>query len=217
MSRPVVIYRWIVLLLAAGYLLRTFLFSDFSDFGGPYRFLTIWALTLSFLAASRMMALVEDRSTRRWDGFVSMVAVLNTMVVVLYWRLYFADPTSVTRDGQLSAWHLELYLHLVGPLLQVIDAIFLHRAFRRPLAGVAWVLGVLGAYLLWAELLVAPRNDSPVGEVTSGLPYPFLNDLALPERLGFYGTNVAVGLLVLGFYTAICWAVSRASPRREAI
>ena len=212
MSRPVVIYRWIVFLLAAGYCIRTLVFSGFEDFGGPFRFLTTWALFLSFFAASRMMALVEGRSEKRWDGFVSMVAVVNTMVVFLYWRLYFADPTSVTRDGQLGAWHLELYLHLFGPLLQVIDALFIHRAFRRLGAGVAWVLGVLVVYLGWAELAVAPLNDSPAGRVTSGLPYPFLNNLELADRLVFYGTNVAVGLLVLGLYAALAWGVRRRAP-----
>ncbi len=210
--RPILIYRWIVFLLAAGYLLRTFIFSDFSDFGGPYRYLTIWALTASFFAASRMMALEEGRSTNRWDGFVSMTAVLNTMVVFLYWRLYFEDPASVTRNGELAAFHLEMYLHLVGPLLQWIDSMFIHRSYRRLWPAVLWLVGVITAYLTWAELLVAPNNESPVGSVTTGLPYPFLNNLEFSDRLVFYVTNLATGLVLLLLFTGLAWAVRRRFP-----
>jgi hypothetical protein len=79
MTKTVRIFRWIVFLLAAGYCLRTLAFSSFEHFAGPFRYLTIWALFMSFFAASRMMALVEGRSTRRWDGFVGATAVVNAM------------------------------------------------------------------------------------------------------------------------------------------
>jgi hypothetical protein len=65
MTKTVRIFRWIVFLLAAGYCLRTLAFSSFEHFAGPFRYLTIWALFMSFFAASRMMALVEGRSTCR--------------------------------------------------------------------------------------------------------------------------------------------------------
>ena len=212
--RPVLIYRWIVFLLAAGYAIRALIVSDFSNFGGQFRFLTNWALFASFFAASRMMALEEGRSTRRWDGFVSMTAVLNTMVVFLYWRLFFADPASVTRSGHLSAWYLEGYLHLLGPLLQWIDAVFIHRSFRKMGAALCWLFGVILAYVMWAELVVSPLNDSPVGEVTTGLPYPFLNNLELPGRLIFYGSNFAVGVIVLLAFVGIAALVRRKFPAR---
>ena len=211
--RPVLIYRWIVFLLAAGYVVRTLIFSDFSgNMFGPFRFLTVWALFASFFAASRMMALEEGRSTRRWDGFVGMTAVINTMVVFLYWRLYFADPASVTRDGELAAWHLELYLHLLGPLLQVIDSIFIHRSYRRLGPAIGWLIGVLAAYILLAELLVRPLNTSPAGSVTSGLPYPFLNNLELPQRLIFYGSNAVTAVLLLFLFAGLAWVVRRRFP-----
>jgi hypothetical protein len=89
MTKTVRIFRWIVFLRAAGYCLRTLAFSSFEHFAGPFRYLTIWALFMSFFAASRMMALVEGRSTRRWDEFVGATAVVNAMVVFLYWRLFF--------------------------------------------------------------------------------------------------------------------------------
>ncbi|MEL6839126.1 MAG: hypothetical protein AAFP85_07520 [Pseudomonadota bacterium] len=210
--RPVLIFRWIAFLLAAGYCLRMLFFGGWDGFGGPFRYLTIWALFCSFFSFSRMMAIEEGRSDARWDGFVCMTAVINTMVVFLYWRLYFADPTSVTDGGQLRAWQLELYLHGVGPLLQVIDAIFIHRSFRRLRAAVAWLFGIIGAYVLWAETVVQRFNDSPEGSVTSGLPYPFLNNLELSERAVFYASNLAVGVVVLLVYAAIGWGFRRRFP-----
>lgn len=207
------IFRWIVFLLAAFYCLRTLFFADFSNFGGPFRFLTIWALFLSFFCASRMMALEEDRSTRRWDGFVSMTAVINTMVVFLYWRLYLADPTSVTRDGELGQFYLEMYLHGLGPALQIIDTIFVHRSYRKLLPALGWLFGVISAYVAWAEFAVGPMNTSPVGTVTSGLPYPFLNNLELSGRAVFYGSNFVVAIVLLLVFAGAAWLIRRTFPQ----
>ncbi|MEL6959026.1 MAG: hypothetical protein AAGL89_08775 [Pseudomonadota bacterium] len=203
MGQRVLIFRWIVFLLAAGYCLRTLIFGNYEGFGGPFRYLTVWALFLSFFCASRMLAITEGRSERRWDALVSATAVINMMVVVLYWRLYFADPTSVTRDGELGALWLELYMHGVGPALQWIDAVFVHRAFRRFRASLGVLFLIIAAYVAWGEFAVAPMNDSPFGSVTSGLAYPFLNDLDMLERSVFYGGNFAVAICVLmGFWLA---------------
>lgn len=209
---PVLIFRWTAFLLAGGYCIRMMLFGGWDAFGGPFRFLTVWALFCSFFAFSRMMAIMEGRSDRRWDGFVCMTAVINTMVVFLYWRLYFADPMSVTSDGELGAWHLEIYLHLVGPLLQVIDTIFVHRSYRRLGPALGWLVGVICIYVLWAELVVQRMNDDPAGSVTSGLPYPFLNNLELSDRAVFYASNLAIGVVLLLIYAGIAWGVRRRFP-----
>ena len=47
-SKPVLGFRWIVFLLAAGYCLHQITTSGYEHFGGPFRFLTIWALLMSF-------------------------------------------------------------------------------------------------------------------------------------------------------------------------
>ncbi|WP_375279647.1 hypothetical protein [Pseudooctadecabacter sp.] len=211
--RWVLIYRWVVFLLAAGYCLRTIFFGSFDGFGGPFRYLTIWALFMSFFAASRMIALEEGRTTRRWDAFVATTAVVNAMVVILYWRLYFADPASVTRDGQLGDLWLELYMHALGPALQWIDATFIHRAFRKLWRTLGLLAGVIAGYVIWAELIVGPMNDSPVGSVTSGLPYPFLNNLDLAGRATFYGVNFAVAVVVLAAFASVSFAMRRLFPR----
>ncbi len=216
MTNTVRIFRWIVFLLAAAYCLRTLVFSSFEHFGGPFRYLTIWALFMSFFAASRMMALVENRSTRRWDGFVGATAVINAMVVFLYWRLFFADPNSVSSDGELGPLYLELYLHALGPLLQWIDAIFIHRSFRRIGPPMAWLFGIIAAYIGWSELVLMPINDTPMGTVTSGLPYPFLNNLELSGRAIFYGSNFVVAIVFLFIFAAVAWGIRRLVQRQEA-
>lgn len=216
MSQSFKIYRWTVFLLAAFYCFYELAFGPWSGFGGPFRYLTIWALFLSFFCASRMMALMENRSSRQWDAVISATAVVNAMVVLLYWRLYSADPTSVTRNGQLSQPWLEFYLHGLGPLLQWIEAIFIHRAFRRPGQALAVLLGIVVTYLIWAEAAVGPMNDSPVGTVTSGLPYPFLNNLPFDDRMTFYVTNIAVGIILLGLFAGITALVRRYLPAPKA-
>lgn len=211
-SRTVLFYRWFVFLLAAGYCLRTIFLSDYDATGGPFRFLTIWALFGSFFAASRMVALTEGRSAKRWDSIVSMVAVTNAMVVFLFWRMYLEDPFSVTSDGTLNEAYLEIYLHGLGPMLQWIDAIFIHRSFRNLGRAALALIALISVYVAWAELFVQRFNDTPRGTVTSGLPYPFLNSLEFPERAVFYGTNFAAALVLLLFFGAIAWAVRRWVP-----
>lgn len=192
------LYRWAVFLLAGFYLIYMLLISgDYSYSGGPFRFLTIWALILSFFSASRMMALVERRSENDWPDLVAVTATFNFMVVFLYWRLYLADPGNVTGSaGPPVAW-VQYYIHALGPALQWGDMLFVHRNVRHLRRALILFLGIVAAYTIWVEALVRPLNDRPVGDVTSGLPYPFLNDLDLPGRMAFYGQTIVSGVLVL--------------------
>jgi uncharacterized membrane protein (GlpM family) len=164
-----------------------------------------------------MMAIEEGRSERRWDGFVCMTAVINTMVVFLYWRLYFADPTSVTSDGELGAWHLEIYLHGLGPALQIIDTLFVHKSYRRLGAPLAWLFGVIAVYIAWTELVLQPLNTIPLGSVTSGLPYRFLNSLEFLDRAAFYGVNFATAVVILLIYAGIAWVIRRRFPAQATL
>ena len=210
-SRPILFYRWLVFLLAAGYCLYQILHGSWTGPGGPFRYLTIWALFLSFYAASRMLALTEHRITRRHEVTAMCAAVLNVMVVFLYWRLYFTDPNLVNNDGPI-VWWLEYYLHGLGPALQIFDALFIGAVFRRVWRAILPLMATIGAYVLWAELFVQRFNDRPEGSVTSGLPYPFLNNMDLPERAMFYAVNAgtALGLLVVfGVLGAAIYRVMR--------
>ncbi|MGR3469263.1 MAG: hypothetical protein ACU0CI_15430 [Shimia sp.] len=210
-------WRWAVFALAAFYAVYMIVTSPYvGNAGGPFRFLTIWALLLNFFVASRNLAFTEYRTTRRYDGLIPAAAVVNAMVVLLYWRLYFADPSSVTRSGQLGVWWQELYLHALGPALLWLDALFVNRGFRRPVVSLAWLIGIIGAYVAWIELFVGPFNTTPVGSVVSGLPYPFLNNLQWEGRISFYVTNIAVAIVLLALFFGIkslqSWA-SRSAAR----
>jgi hypothetical protein len=207
-SRQIKIYRWIVFLLAAGYTLNKLFTGDYSEPGGPFRFLTHWALFLSFFSASRMLALSERRTDTLHEITAMCASVLNTMVVFLYWKLYLTDPALVNGNGPL-VWYQEYYLHGLGPALQIIDALFIARAFKRPLRAVPVLLSIILTYVLFSELFVQRFNDTPLGSVTSGLPYPFLNSMVFGERAGFYGFNAAVSLAILLAFAGIAWAINR--------
>ncbi len=212
-SRAVHTYRWFVFLLAAAYGVRELVFGSWAQFGGPFRYLTVWALAASLLSASALLAVSRGITTRRWEPLVNVAAVLNLMVVFLYWRLYLQDPALVNQGGKPGAWWLEYYLHALGPLLQWIDALFLHRAFRRPFITIPWLLGTIVAYLSWIEGVVRPLCDVPAGRVTSGLPYPFLNHLGVSGRAVFYATNLGFSLVALALFVGLAWGVRRAWPR----
>ena len=207
------VWRWAVFLLTLFYVLRMIVLGDWGAWGGPLRFLTLWALLMSFLSAGFMLARTLGRSQARRDPWVNATAVVNLMVVFLYWRLYFADPTSVTQNGELGVWWKEYYLHLLGPMLQWIDALFLHRAFRRLRASAVLLIGVILSYVGWTELLVGPMNASPVRSVTSGLPYRFLNNLDLLGRGTFYASNLIIALVVLAGFAAAAWLIRRLLPQ----
>ena len=209
-ATPVMAYRWVTFLLAGGYCLYQLLTQDYSAPGGPFRFLTIWALFLSFYSASRMLAVSERRIERAHNRTAAVAAVVNVMVVFLYWRLFFEDPSLVNGNGDI-VWHQQYYLHGLGPALQIIDAVFIARAFGKPWRTALPLVGFVATYIAWAELFVQRYNTSPSGSVTSGLPYPFLNSLPFPDRAAFYATNVGMALVVLGLLAAVCWLASRYS------
>ena len=208
-SRPVLVYRWAVFLLAAGYCVYQTVYGSWSGPGGPFRYLTIWALFLSFYSASRMLALSEDRITRTHQVTATCASVLNVMVVYLYWKLFFIDPALVNNGGPID-WHQEYYLHGLGPALQIFDAMFIGRVYRRVWRALLPLLVIIAAYVAWAELFVQRFNAKPQGSVTSGLPYPFLNSMEFSERAVFYAANAGTAmalLLVFGIIGAVLYHI----------
>ena len=207
-ARPVLLYRWIVFLLAAGYCVYQLVTASYEAPGGPFRFLTNWALLASFYSASRMLAYSERRIERRHLTTASATAVINAIVVLQYWRLYIDDPANVQGNGPI-VWWLDYYIHLVGPLLQWIDALFIAGAFRKHRAGLLAVGALVLVYVAWAELFVGPMNTRPTGTVTSGLPYPFLNNMEPPARAVFYVINLAVALGLYGLFAGLAALIRR--------
>lgn len=211
-SKPVVFYRWIVFLLAAGYCVYQISTSSYDHFGGPFRFLTIWALLVSFYSASRMMALSQHRTTQHHQVTATVAAVLNIMVVYLYWKLWFTDPSLVNNGGPI-VWHQEYYLHGLGPALQIIDALFIGRVFARTWRAAIPLIILIGLYVAWSELVVQRFSESSPGTITSGLPYPFLNSMVWSERMGFYGLNLSVALGLLVVFAGIGLILRHRTPQ----
>ncbi len=207
-SGPIVAYRWLTFLLAAGYVAYQFGTGDWSNPGGPMRFLTIWALVLSALSAWMMLSISRGRSNARHDVLAMTAAVFNVMVVYLYWKLFFTDPALVNGNGP-PVWHQEYYLHGLGPALQLVDALFIGRVFRRIWRGAVALLTLVPLYVLWSEIFVQRLNDVPAGRVTSGLPYPFLNNMEWPDRAEFYLLYGAVALAILTTLSGLGWAAGR--------
>lgn len=212
-SRAVILYRWLVFGAAGFYSVYMITTSSYDGAGGPFRYLTIWALLLSFYSASRMLAFSELRIAAHVDTVPSVAAVLNAMVVYLYWSIYFKDPALIRSQSEIIWWQ-EYYLHLVGPVLQWIDAFFIRRAFRRFLAAAVSLVLLVVVYACWAELFVGPLNDKPMGMVTSGLPYPFLNHMELAVRLTYYATVGAASLVLLAVFSALAWEIRQVLPER---
>ncbi|MEM8630685.1 MAG: hypothetical protein AAGF74_05570 [Pseudomonadota bacterium] len=204
-GRPVLFYRWGVFLLAGGYAIWKIWQSDYTETGGPFRFLTIWALLMSFFAASRMLAITEGRSDLQWAPVIGATAALNAMVVILYWRMYLEDPAMLSTGPLIR--HEQWYLHAVGPALQWFDMLFIWRGFRRYLPAAGVLIAITLLYIGWTEGIVAPGSALPRGSETSGLPYPFLNDMDVTARVNYYATVAAAGLVVLALFRLVAGGV----------
>ncbi|MBE3640237.1 androgen-induced gene 1 family protein [Mangrovicoccus algicola] len=214
------LFRLATLILALFYTWEVARNADYTAFGAQFRYLTIWALTGNLIAAAAMMVPGWGRPGARGDTALSLLAITNALVVISYWRLFLIDPALVNGETAPKPYR-EYYLHLVGPVLMWVDLFWLRRGFRRMLPVLAGLAAMVLIYAGWAELLVGPRNAEPVGTVTTGLPYPFLNDMAPGRRAGFYGATFAGGVVLIPVFWGIgrlrrylASAKSAASPAR---
>jgi len=210
-SHYVFFIRWCIYGLAGGFCIYEIFLGSWNGFGGPFRYLTIWALFLSFYSSNRMLALSRSRTIRSHQITAICASVLNVMVVYLYWKLYFTDPSLVNSDGP-SVWYREYYLHGLGPALQIIDAVFIGRIHRRVWRAILPVLMIITAYVIWVELFVQKFNMEPVGSVTSGLPYPFLNSMELDERILFYAANAGMAIALIAVFGIVRIGFDRIFP-----
>jgi hypothetical protein len=178
------VFRWIVLVLASGFWLSQFTTALAEGFGLQFRFLTIWGLTVNVVIAWLMLRNSHSRSDESYNTFVSAGVALSAVVVFMYWKLWFADPSSVSANGP-NVWYQTYYLHAVGPALVALDAFF-----------------ILGAFPFLGR---RPFNATPEGTATSGLPYPFLNNMEFANRVSFYGTVIATALV----FMLLGWGISK--------
>ena len=194
-------YRWFVLGVTLFYFINQFFATDLSIFGWQFRFLTIWALTASLVSAFFMVRLAMGWSDARHEVWASVTLVMNATVVLMYWKIYLQDPALFYADGESPVWYREYFLHAAGPMFQAIDALFILGVFQRMKQTVVYVLAVPLAYIAWIEFALRPMNETPMGEVTSGLPYLFLNDMEPSGRINFYiTTTITMFVLMLMFW-----------------
>ena len=204
------LWRLGVLILAAGFRAYEFTVQDLANFGWQFRFLAIWALSLSVVSGALALRLSLVPEAEPPETLFTVTAAVNAAAVLLFWRLWLLDPVLVETDGRSVPAQL-WYLNGVGPMLQWVEALVLARGPRRVLAPLGWIAAVAALYVLWIEGAVRPLNDVPGGIVTTGLPYPFLNDMDLAARLTFYAQ---AAVLALGLGGAFAWCGrGRALPR----
>ena len=188
------------MILAVWYFVYQFTEANYNNFGIQFRYLTIWGLTTAMVATWLLYKSKRKGLSESYLPFVLATAVLNAMVVFLYWKLYFIDPSLVNYSGSI-VWFQEYYLHILGPALIILDALLFNNSFTQVKKGVMTILAICLFYILWSEAVTGSLNDTPEGAVTSGLPYPFLNNMSFSERVSFYATTIVTGL---GFYVAGC-------------
>jgi len=188
-------YRALVFILALSYWLYQFdgIYAD--PFGWQFRYLTIWSLTTSLFVAGQLLSFSCGFSDKSWNTLTSVATVISMVVVIQYWRLYFIDPLLVG-SGEIP-WHQQYYLHLAGPALLWIDAFFILGAFQK-LKKILFFIAVFSvSYPTWMELILRPINSIPIGTVTNGLPYPFLNDMLIIDRIVFYTVSIILNFLLI--------------------
>jgi len=196
-------FRLIVFLLAIGYWIYQFTQNSFDSFGWQFRYLTIWGLTGYMIVAWLMLRMSLGRSNKGYNSLVTATAILGVMVLFLYWKLWFTDPSLVNSSGPIP-WHQEYYLHLAGPVLMMIDAFFILGIYHRVARAYLLTMVIFLAYIGWIENFVRPLNMFPEGSATNGLPYPFLNDMTGKERVSFYVTT----LITATVFFALGWGLA---------
>lgn len=217
-----VLFRWVVVLLAMFFSAQMFFIIDYSLFGWQFRYLTIWGLTLSLISGIWMLQLSRGATSTRPDALVAMTFVINGLVVFLYWRIYFQDPALVNGGNEI-VWYREYYVHLMGPVLQWIDALFIYGAFRRLVRPLIATFAAVTAYTAWIEIFLRNFSSRPEGSITSGLPYPFLNDMTffsnpdLPAAMTRFGFYINTFVLTLVFFITglvLAWVIRRARGQK---
>ena len=203
-QRNLLYFRGFCFGIAILYWFYQFYVANYKGFGLQFRYLTIWGLTGNVIVTGILFRRTFYEQKENHFAIVSAVCVLNVLVVFLYWRLYFIDPKLVNYSGTI-VWFQEYYLHLLGPLLLFLDSILLNRSFRQFRSGIILALSISFSYVGWTEFVTGPLNNSPAGSKAAGLPYPFLNDMVLADRLEFYVISILTGV----FFYALFWLIDR--------
>ena len=154
-TRGVLIFRLLVFVLVALYFSQTLSRGVLDPFGGGFRFLTNWGQTFSLIVAALMLGRSLGWTRLHPDTLVSVTVVLNAMVLFLYWSLFFRDPALVNGDGPIIWWR-EYYIHLAGPVLQMLDALLIFGCFRHMRRILPMGILIFLVYVMWIEAVLRP-------------------------------------------------------------
>ncbi len=173
----------------------------FISFGGAYRFWSDWGFAACVLSCYWMLS-----STKRKKHAIgiSVISAASVSYAGLYWVFFLGAPGSGALPVSFEPVTTAI-IHSVVPLLQIINTIFFVNSFQRLKPIMYRILVLTIAYVIWLIVLVAPLNDTPSGTVTSGYPYPFLNNLSFIEVLG----SLIVGIVLLTMLCALLVAFLR--------
>ena len=201
-------FRAVCFLLALIFIADIFLLSGsglFADvgFGKQFKFFTLWSLIANFFVCSVLFLGMIGSPIRIYDSFVAIATMMGIFTVILYWGLFFIDPNLVNYTDQRLNFFREYYLHLLGPLLLIVEGFLFTRAFKNFLNITICAAVINFGYFSWIELIVAQLNNLPRGKITNGLPYPFMNDMILTERLILMTLCFIFGILFIWLFTKI--------------
>ena len=174
-------YRYLIFFITLAYWLDLYYLNGFSIL----RYLTNWALTLSVICAGLLSLESAIEKPLRINSFIIAAFCTNVVVMVLYWKLYFKNPDLLYAGSTRMPWYRDDFVHLFCPLAQMFDAIVFKQAFsNKVFKGGLYFLIIATLYTLLSEFVFT-------------LPYPFLWDLDLGQRIYFYTSANVTGILSL--------------------
>lgn len=192
-------------LLGLGFIIDSFFTIENFVFGWQYRFLTIWGLNLATIAHGMLARWRFMNKPIRFKSLISAIAILNCMVIFLYWRLYFIDP-GLVNDGTPPVFIREYYLHLIGPLAMTLEALTFDNYFKYFWQGIGLTILICMIYVAWLELIIEPYSI---------LPYPFLRTMPFDERGMFYFQTIITAVVFFVCLAVINKAVVHIKRRKQ--
>ena len=170
-------------------------------FGQQFRFFTLWSLLANFIALIFLSLPSSFRIFNLAKPIIAISSMMGLFTIILYWGLFFIDPTLVNYAGERLNFYRETYLHFAGPALLFFDAFFFKKTFTDFYRILTFAFFINFGYFGWLEIFVQPNSDFPVGKITAGLPYPFLNDMPFDHRLIFMMMCFIFGALFIWIFT----------------
>ncbi|PPR78794.1 MAG: hypothetical protein CFH01_00798 [Alphaproteobacteria bacterium MarineAlpha2_Bin1] len=169
----------------------------YENWGGGFRYLTNWVLTLNLLVASNAI-FNEFYKRSPLNLIIPATLAMNFVVIILYWGLRVIDKSYLdvnTENWTLFEWFWDFYLHWGMSILVLIEILFFKKSIIKISTSYLILMIIFLGYIFWIELFIMPTNNHPCGKFTCGFPYPFLNEMKLTDRSIFYTGVWFIGTL----------------------